>query len=77
MSHTLFAKGGTKFTYNGGFDGEVEIDQYPVLADLKPGVVTVDMGDLVEFVAEYVRQKRIERLEEMQYPDEILGVQKR
>jgi hypothetical protein len=52
--------GGLQFTHNGDYSGEVEINNLD-----ENVVMTVDMQDLLDFVAEYVRSKRISELEQM------------
>lgn len=57
MTHTYKASNGAYFTYNGDFSGFVTI-----LAPFDDSI-SIEMEDLKEFVAMYVRNKRIEALE--------------
>lgn len=54
--------------YNGDFSGEVIICNKNDNTEMR-----VESDDLINFVAEYVRSKRVRRLENMD-SDDILGV---
>lgn len=54
--------------YNGDFSGEVIVCNKNDNTE-----VHVDTQDLIDFVAEYVRSKKVDRLENMN-SDEIFGV---
>ncbi len=66
MSHTTQIQGYT-FIHNGGFDGDVAIRRPDNTMQM-----LVPFDALKEFMAEYVRSKLIERLEEAT-ADEILS----
>lgn len=71
MSHTTKCERGTTFIYDGGYTGDVTI---LVKGDNGNSVsAIVPMGDLVEFVSNMVRSKRIEELENAD-PAALLGV---
>jgi hypothetical protein len=71
MSHTTKCEDGTTFIYNGDYSGEVKIIS---VGDNGNSVsVIVPMKDLVEFVSNMVRSKRIEELEDAD-PATLLGV---
>lgn len=55
--------------YNGDFSGEVIICNKNDHTEMR-----VDSQDLINFVAEYVRSKKVSQLENMN-SDEILGVE--
>lgn len=70
MSHTTHTTHAA-FIHDGDFDGEVIIIIRG--ADgAQDEQLTLDIQDLLEFVAEIVRDKRIARLEEMT-PEQLLG----
>jgi hypothetical protein len=50
--------GKTAFIHNGGFDGDVDI------VSASGATVTVPFDDIREFVAEYVRARRIAAIED-------------
>ncbi len=57
------AKNGTRFTYKEELTGKVIID------DENEGTFKVNSQDLLEFVAEYIREERITKLEETYWKD--------
>jgi hypothetical protein len=66
--HSLRTKNGTLFHFNSDLSGEVIVRNSPAGDELH-----VNGEDLVEFVVDFVRRKRIAALEEMS--DEIvLGI---
>lgn len=73
MSHTTKAAGGTVFTHNGDYSGEVGITVYAPPEELTDGPpfehraawrVTVPFEDLRALVLGYLRDKRISKLEQ-------------
>jgi len=73
MSHTFFAKDGTRFHHNSDLSGDVT-----VVPASEKGAPSLDVsGDaLVEFVANFVRQERINELED-ESPYVTLGIPRR
>jgi len=55
--HTLQARCGTVFNHNGDFSGDA-------IVSIGGISVTVPIDDLLEFVAEFVRYRKIQQLEE-------------
>jgi hypothetical protein len=66
MSHTT-NHGGTRFIHNGDYSGEVEIQHSDQEA------VWVPFSDLLQFVADYVRQEKIAKLEQASGREVLLG----
>ena len=68
MSHTEY-HGATKFSFNGGYDGEVGITNME-----NEMTIEIPMSDLLGFIAGYVRQRKIEKLEGSITDDEVFGL---
>lgn len=68
--HSFTTKNGTRFHHNGDYSGDVIIDARG-FSD-----ITLPCVDLLEFTANYVRQKRISQLENASL-EEILNVLQR
>jgi hypothetical protein len=67
-------KSGVRFHHNGDYSGEVYIVA-PNVDDDEIGEVKVDFEDIKAFVAEYLRDQMIEKIERAK-TDEILAVTK-
>lgn len=72
--HTMEMKSGVRFHHNGDYSGEVYIVA-PNVDDDEIGEVKVDFEDIKAFVAEYLRDQMIEKIERAK-TDEILAVTK-
>ena len=85
MSHTTRAALGTVFIHNGGYDGDVGITVYAAPEELTDGPpfehrvawrVSVPFADLRELVFGYLKDRQVERLEQIgddAYEDMLLG----
>ena len=73
--HTMEMKSGVRFHHNGDFSGEVYIVA-PNVDNDEIGEVKVDFKDIKAFVAEYIRNQMIEKIEQAK-PDEILAASRR
>ncbi len=67
MSHTEY-HGSTTFIFNGDYSGDVEIMHND------GGAARVPMSDLLGFLAMYIRNRKIERLESSMTDDEVFGI---
>lgn len=64
--HFFLGTEGTEFNYNSDLSGEVIIK-------VQNEVIRVPGDDLLEFVASYVRSRKISKLEDLDYTD-VLGI---
>lgn len=75
--HTFTAKHGTKILYNNDYLGSIKIvvDTKAVEKSADPEKVWLNIPceDILEFVAHYIRQQRITKIEQAPV-DQILGV---
>lgn len=66
--HTYKGNKGTIFNYNGDFSGEI------IVKDIAGNEVTIDSGDILDFVAYcYVQPKKVEKLEQTDSRELLIG----
>ncbi len=76
--HSFQGSLGTSFAYNSDLSGDVLITgvETTAIRRVKQSVLTIPGYDLLEFVAEFIREQKIEKIEQMTV-NELIGIKER